>query len=145
MSLNFREGTVSARTAELGRMLEDLKRQLQADIQSAMQGLRGRAVTHATSDVVDSAEFAEADIQEELHVSLVQMKAETLERIDDALARLQSGRFGLCLECGDEISERRLKALPFALRCTDCETERESRQKAHVAPRRFASTLFDAQ
>ena len=57
-----------------------------------------------------------------------------------ALTRLAEGTYGYCYECGDEIAERRLRALPFAARCKRCEevceTERnrervlESRSKA---------------
>ena len=55
------------------------------------------------------------------------MKAETVARIDAALRRLDQGGHGDCVECGEKISIERLTALPFALRCRDCE---ESREKA---------------
>jgi len=51
----------------------------------------------------------------------IQMKAETLDQINQALSRLDEGAYGYCLECGEEIPERRLRALPFAIRCKDCE------------------------
>jgi len=53
------------------------------------------------------------------------MKAETLNRVNEAIGRLEVGTYGFCYECGDEITEARLRALPFALRCKDCEEERE--------------------
>lgn len=46
-------------------------------------------------------------------------------RIDDALMRLDAGKYGSCLECAREISEQRLRALPFAVRCQACEERRE--------------------
>ncbi len=51
------------------------------------------------------------------------MKAETLDQINQALSRLDEGAYGYgyCLECGEEIPELRLRALPFAIRCKDCE------------------------
>jgi DnaK suppressor protein len=49
------------------------------------------------------------------------MKAETLDQINHALSLLDEGAYGYCLECGEEIPERRLRALPFAIRCKDCE------------------------
>jgi DnaK suppressor protein len=79
---------------------------------------------------------------------LIQMKAETLNKIEEALRRLEEGTFGYCFECGDEISERRLRALPFALRCKDCEEARELAQQRErlQAQRGRASALFlDAQ
>ena len=37
------------------------------------------------------------------------------------MSRLDEGAYGYCLECGEEIPELRLRALPFAIRCKDCE------------------------
>ena len=44
-------------------------------------------------------------------------------------ARLEEGTYGDCFECGDEISEPRLRALPFAVRCKDCEEARETAEQ----------------
>lgn len=46
--------------------------------------------------------------------------AATLEEIDRALARIEDGRYGLCVSCGDEISPDRLEARPEASLCIDC-------------------------
>ena len=42
----------------------------------------------------------------------------------DALARVGNGTYGICADCGDEIGLERLKVLPFAVRCVDCEYRR---------------------
>jgi DnaK suppressor protein len=54
-------------------------------------------------------------------------EAERLEltRIDAAIARMDQGIYGACLDCGEEIEPRRLRALPHALRCQGCEETRE--------------------
>jgi len=64
------------------------------------------------------------------------MKGQTLGRVREALARLDAGEYGYCAECGGEIAERRLRALPFAVRCTACE---ESHEQQAARERRFAS------
>jgi DnaK suppressor protein len=56
------------------------------------------------------------------------MRAETLTRIDEALVRLDAGKYGFCFKCESEIPERRLRALPFAVRCQACEERREEEQ-----------------
>ena len=65
--------------------------------------------------------------------------------IEEALTRLEEGTFGNCFECGDEISERRLRALPFAARCKDCEEAREiaERRERQISQRRSAGFLMD--
>ena len=52
-------------------------------------------------------ESSEADIQDEIEFALIQMKSETLNKINDALARLEQGDYGNCFECGEEIAEKR--------------------------------------
>ena len=96
------------------------------------------------NEVLDAVESAEADIQEDLEFALVQMKSETLNKITDALTRLEQGTYGNCFECGEEIAEKRLKALPFAVRCKDCEEARENaeQRERQLAQRRGTSGLF---
>ncbi len=52
--------------------------------------------------------------------------------IDAAFERLKAGGYGICAECGVEISISRLKALPFAIHCVDCQHEREARRREFV-------------
>ena len=48
-----------------------------------------------------------------------------LKSVKESLARLRSGKFGICDSCGDEISEKRLSALPTALFCLECQESYE--------------------
>ena len=116
--------TVGTRYNDLKHMLEERRRELASDVQGRLRGVRaGRAEKPHAS--IDQAEAAEGDIEDDIELALIQMKAETLNKLNEALTRLECGRYGVCFECGQEISEARLRALPFAVRCTDCEAERE--------------------
>lgn len=57
---------------------------------------------------------------EEVLQALDQNSRHELEQIKNALARIQNQTYGICAECGDDISEKRLKALPFASLCIQC-------------------------
>ena len=96
------------------------------------------------NEVLDAVESSEADIQEDIEFALIQMKSETLNKINDALVRLEQGNYGNCFECGEEIAEKRLRALPFAVRCKDCEEAREvaEQRERQLAARRGTSSLF---
>ena len=78
-------------------------------------------------------ESALTDVVDEMAYALVSLQTETLEQIDDALDLLAAGEYGYCTNCGEPIAARRLEALPFAVRCVDCETRRESRWTASPA------------
>ena len=134
-----------SRYSDLKRMLDDRRRELQAEVQGKMRGVREEGSWGGKlNEVLDAVESAEADIQEELEFSLVQMKSETLSKITDALTRLEQGTYGNCFECGDEIAEKRLRALPFAVRCKDCEQARENaeQRERQLTARRGTSSLF---
>jgi DnaK suppressor protein len=132
------------RYEELKRILEDRRREIMSQVQERMRDVRAEGAGATVQGVLDAAESSEADIQDEIEFALIQMKAETLNRIDEALRRLEEGSFGYCFECGEEISERRLRALPFAVRCKDCEEAREVAQQRErlMAQRRGAASLF---
>lgn len=50
-------------------------------------------------------------------------------KINEALARIEEGTFGICEMCGEDISEERLKARPVTTLCIDCKTEEEEKEK----------------
>ncbi|HWQ00469.1 MAG TPA: TraR/DksA family transcriptional regulator [Vicinamibacterales bacterium] len=129
---------------ELRRMLEERRREIMSEVHEKIRDVRTEGVGGQVQGVLDAAESSEADIQEDIEFALIQMKAETLSRIDEALARLEEGSYGYCFECGAEISERRLRALPFAVRCKDCEEAREvaAQRERQLSQRRGAASLF---
>ena len=137
--------TVSqSRYNELKQMLEGRRRELQAQVQGKMRDVRASGEVNKLTEVFDAGESSENDIQEDIELALIQMKAETLNKVDDALRRLEQGSYGNCFECGDEIAEKRLRALPFAVRCKDCEEAKElaEQRERHMASRRGTSSLF---
>jgi DnaK suppressor protein len=130
------------RLNELKTSLENRRRELMQDVHSRIRDVRSDY--NRERDVLDPAESSEVDIQDEIGFALIQMKAETLNKIDTALLRIAEGHYGDCFDCGDEIAETRLRALPFALRCKDCEEARETAEqsKRSMAQRRDSSMLF---
>ncbi len=125
-------------------MLENRRRELVTEVQGRIRDVR--ADGSRERDVLDTGESSEVDIQEDIEFALIQMKSETLNKIDAALRRLEDGSYGDCFECGEEISQARLRALPFAVRCKECEETRESaEQRERMLARRGSSAfLFDS-
>jgi DnaK suppressor protein len=65
------------------------------------------------------------NITGDLSFALLEMKSEALANVEAALARLDEGHYGTCAACGGPIHSRRLRALPFAVRCQPCAERRE--------------------
>jgi DnaK suppressor protein len=133
------------RYVELKKILEERRREILSEVQEKMRDVRAVGASGEGQGVLDAAETSEADIQDDIELALIQMKSETLHKIEEALARLDEQTYGYCFECGDEISERRLRALPFAVRCKDCEEAREIAQQRErqLSQRRSAGFLLD--
>ncbi|MGE0450682.1 MAG: TraR/DksA family transcriptional regulator [Vicinamibacterales bacterium] len=139
------EAKPRSRYTELKRMLEERRRELQEEVQGRMRDVRSEAAWGSKqNEVFDAVESSEADIQDDIEFALIQMKSETLNKINDALLRLEQGDYGNCFDCGEEIAEKRLRALPFAVRCKDCEEAREiaEQRERQIAARRGSSSLF---
>ena len=125
------------RHTELTQLLRERRRQLQEEVRANIR--EGR--TDHTKEVGDLVEESDAHIQGDLDFALLQMRAETLERVDEALLQLDRGLYGVCVECGEAIAERRLRAMPFAVRCQSCETRREEA----AAPEHLRTQRQDGQ
>src|SRR3954454_8715300 len=133
------------RYSDLKQMLDGRRRELQAEVQGKMRGVREEGTWGGKlNEVLDAVESSEADIQEDIEFALIQMKSETLNKINDALVRLEQGDYGNCYDCGEEIAEKRLRALPFAVRCKDYEEAREvaEQRERQLTQRRGTSSLF---
>ena len=73
------------------------------------------------------AETATATLDREIDYTLEENSEHVLAAIDAALERIEAGTFGKCVNCGKEIGEERLTALPWATLCIDCRRLEERR------------------
>ena len=130
--------------SDLWHMLRERRREMQGDVQTRLRGER----VHRPIEVRDQLEHSDDNSRGEIDLALLQMRTETLARIDQAITRLDAGQYGACVECGRDIAQRRLHALPFAVRCQPCEEQRERQgrtrraglQRAAVSPFALVST-----
>ena len=132
------------RYSELKCILEERRREIMDQVQGKIRDVRSEGANNPNQGVLDAVESSEADIQDDIEFALIQMKSETLSKIEEALHRVEEGTYGFCFECGEEISEKRLRALPFAVRCKDCEEAREiaMQRERSMSQRRSASSFF---
>lgn len=118
------EVLVGERPDDVRRVLVERRRELLNEIQSRVRDVReaGSSKDHHTTAL---AETVEAEPEDDLVFALIQLKAEMLERVNEAVRHLDEGTYGHCVDCGEAIASSRLRALPFAVRCRDCEETRE--------------------
>lgn len=116
--------TDTTRITALKHMLSERRRELGDEVHARLRDSRNGA----PKEVHDSGEDWDAEHRGDLELSLLQIRTQTIHRIDEALLRLDAGKYGTCIACEREISAPRLRALPFAVRCTTCEGKREQVQ-----------------
>jgi DnaK suppressor protein len=125
-------------------MLAERRRELLHEIQTRVKDVRGdgSAYDHRSAR---ADEAIDADTEDDLAFALIQMKVELLARVNEALRRFDEGTYGDCVDCGDVIAPARLRALPFAVRCRDCEDVRErSPRRTRIQLARVSSGLGTA-
>jgi DnaK suppressor protein len=115
----------------LKSMLEARRREIQDKLRSLRETLPADM-----AEVTDTEELSVHDFVRDVELALMEMKAETLVKIDEAMQRLEEGTYGTCASCGQEIAEARLRAVPFATLCVACQEQAESlEEEARAAER----------
>jgi RNA polymerase-binding transcription factor DksA len=74
------------------------------------------------------ADVGTENYDQEFTLGLIENEQETLDQIQDALARIEGGTFGRCQECAGPISKARLQVLPYTRYCIECARKLESRE-----------------
>jgi DnaK suppressor protein len=82
---------------------------------------------------IDDVEFAVARGQDEFRLQMFQRNRKLIHEIQEALRLIEEGEFGICLECGGNISFARLKVQPMTKVCIDCKRQMERAEKRFVA------------
>jgi DnaK suppressor protein len=117
-------------------ILREMLEERRSEIHQKLKSLR-ETLPADNDNVKDTEEQSVDDFVQEVDFALMEMKSETLAKIDEAMQRLEDRTYGFCTECGGEILEARLKALPFAALCRDCQEQEESRTHAEREARAF--------
>ena len=78
-------------------------------------------------EVGDSIDLAADSAEKEMMFELNDHERVLLNEIDNAILKLEHNMYGKCEECGEEISEARLKVMPAARMCIKCQTKFENK------------------
>lgn len=108
--------------------LERKRRALESAIQTTLGQTRGE--TERMELAKDPYGTASITHDDEMRVDVVVRRRRELQEVNRALDDLEAGRYGTCVDCGEEIAPKRLKALPFATRCIACQSATETERRA---------------
>lgn len=120
MTASLSLSEVSAFKKELQSLLQQLREEVAEDISKKYN------VEDSESHVHDSGDDAEASVELMMTMGTLAHHSEELTECLAALRRIESGDFGFCSDCDEEIELSRLKACPTASRCIRCQSVHES-------------------
>jgi DnaK suppressor protein len=103
--------------------LREMLSRLEHEARQRIKDLRRDQEPASNSRPADEMNSASTTGEAENHAGLVAMTEEKLRYFNEALARLDADKYGRCLKCSDLISIERLRAIPFASYCDNCEKE----------------------
>ncbi len=129
MSKMAHEGISEGRNEGLWQMLLEKKNEVQKQIDDLILQRREEQERWRGEPAMDVQDMAYRDSSADQLLSLLEIRYRMRVTLDEALTRLREGTYGFCNECGEPVSNARLKALPFAKTCFDCQNVIEGLEK----------------
>jgi len=132
---------MSAAVTKRKDVLKGLLLKKRNEVVRGLEAQMGRKLTLETGQKIDSAmdsaDQSSQDVDQGIDYSLLEMKYEQYKDIADAFRKLQNNTYGVCEECGGEISIKRLEVNPLARFCIECKTQKEEMEKIQKEETRF--------
>lgn len=119
------EGLSRGELDEFESMLLERRRQLLGDFQ-ALEDAEARGATEGSSVSTHLADLGSDRAESDVSLGRRESASGEIQEIDDALARIQDGSFGICESCDQVIAKERLAAIPYARLCVPCKKQEES-------------------
>lgn len=118
--------------SEVEAFLRERRARLQESVRARMTERRVGEPRRSPEEATNAVQ----SLGEDLEVAILDRYSREAAQIDAALERLAQDEYGICRNCGAPIGLQRLKALPFAQRCTACEADAEAQEGRARAERR---------
>lgn len=106
--------------------LRDQHAELRTEVQEERAKVDSERDRRSAREVQDRGDEANTDQWRETNAAMIDHHVDEISGIQAALSRVESGTYGLCVECGEHIGFQRLQAYPSANRCLVCQSKVES-------------------
>ncbi len=105
-------------------LLKAIKQDIYDDVEQTLT-----AMNKQPDNIPDPNDRATIESDRNFELRLRDREQKLMTKINEALARIEKGIYGICDECGENISSQRLEARPMAELCIDCKTRQEKQEK----------------
>lgn len=113
------------------KKLESFKELLNQNLQSLLEEakLTVDGMSNPNENLPDPSDRATLESDRNFTLRIRDRERKLIGKIKEALERIDNGSYGICEECGEQISEARLKARPVTTLCIDCKKNQEKEEK----------------
>lgn len=105
--------------------LEEMKEKIINDVEQTLSEM-----TTQNGNIPDPNDRATVESDRNFELRIRDRERKLMNKIEEALGRIDDGSYGICDGCGEDIAVKRLEARPVAKFCIDCKTQQEQREKA---------------
>ena len=105
--------------------LEEMKEKLISDVEQTLTEM-----TTQNGNIPDPNDRATVESDRNFELRIRDRERKLMNKIEEAIGRLDEGTYGVCDSCGEDIAVKRLEARPVAKYCIECKTKQEQREKA---------------
>lgn len=117
--------TEEERNLRLKRLLVEKRKEILKEIKNdTSRYIKGES-KQLVDTALDDGDWSIVDLAEDINLKHLSSHRDDLQKLDEAIRKLHEGTYGICEDCGDEISEKRLNILPYAIYCIYCKEKRE--------------------
>ena len=110
--------------SQFKKQLESMKVDINSDVEKTLTEM-----TSQTGNIPDPNDRATMESDRSFELRIRGRQRQLMQKVDEALARIEDGTYGICAGCGEEIAVKRLQARPVAKFCIDCKTKQEQKEK----------------
>jgi DnaK suppressor protein len=114
--------------AKYRKMLMEEKQRILNNSKNALQN----ELALSPDDLPDETDLAASEVNQNLVFKLRDRERQLLSKIDEAMARIEEGSFGTCMDCEEPIEVRRLEARPVSTLCVACKERQEHKEKIYA-------------
>ncbi len=125
------KGEVGMNKKELKRFKEILTGR-KNELVRAAESTREKGMVLDTDDLPDEVDLASSEADQSMNLLLRDRERVLLRKIEKALVKIESGDYGICDSCGEDIGIKRLEARPVTDLCIKCKEEQERMEKSYA-------------
>jgi DnaK suppressor protein len=125
--------------SQLDQLVKKLKQDYQALLREVREELENSGNQHRidllNNEPGDSGDESLANALADFNLTILDRHTDGMRDIEAALQRVKSGEYGVCIDCGEDVTFPRLMAYPTAKRCIVCQEQREKQYAQEGRPK----------